>query len=464
MESIDDTKAVGEDANAFARSGRVARSPVTPLDTVASTSQVHSEPQATQQERTLLNRVFTPNSSSSTTHNESRLEKSSLADIRRKVNELYEFVKERNNVHLKIKHMVTSIRSAVSAAEREQNALRMRAETAEKALTEAAERPTTDVQETPRSHQNTRSEKRFRESPGEQEDAKKHKNEKKGVNNQRDAGSEGEWRIVGSQQKKKKNRKVKEGKKPEQKKKETRQPPRLRYKGDALVVEANDKTTYAALLKRVKEDPELKELGENVVKTRRTQKGDMIFVLKKDPSVKSTAYKELIAKSLGDEANVRALSQEAVVECRDLDEITTEEDLKWALAEQCNLEGQMSMRIRKSYGGTQTAAIRLPVDAANKLVALGTIKVGWSVCPLRLVPRVAKQMERCFKCRGFGHQSRNCKGPDRSDLCWNCGGNGHVARDCTKRTRCLLCMPEDGNDHPTGGFKCPAYKKAKAGQ
>ncbi|XP_062712613.1 uncharacterized protein LOC134289907 [Aedes albopictus] len=102
----------------------------------------------------------------------------------------------------------------------------------------------------------------------------------------------------------------------------------------------------------------------------------MIFELKKDPAVKSLDYRELIAKSLGSDANVRALSQEAVIECRDLDAVTTEEELRFALTEQCKLDVPVQIRLRKAFGGTQTAAIRLPVDAANKLVEIGKIKVG----------------------------------------------------------------------------------------
>ncbi|XP_065085341.1 uncharacterized protein LOC135707449 [Ochlerotatus camptorhynchus] len=100
-----------------------------------------------------------------------------------------------------------------------------------------------------------------------------------------------------------------EERKKEVKKKENPRHRRERSKGDALVIEAKDKTTYAALLRKVREDPELKQLGENVVKTRRTQKGEMLFELKKDPSVRSSAFKELVEKSLGEDANVRALSQ-----------------------------------------------------------------------------------------------------------------------------------------------------------
>ncbi|XP_065082752.1 uncharacterized protein LOC135705107 [Ochlerotatus camptorhynchus] len=147
----------------------------------------------------------------------------------------------------------------------------------------------------------------------------------------------------------------------------------------------------------------------------------MLFELERDPTVKSAAFKEL-------------------------NDITTEHEFNSALKVQCNLgDVPIGIRLRKAYGGTQTASIRISSDAANELLKTGRIKVGWSVCPLKAIPRATKQMERCFNCMNFGHQARNCKGPDRSDLCRKCGEKGHVAKDCTKQPMCMLCKKEDGN-------------------
>ncbi|XP_058828356.1 uncharacterized protein LOC131688201 [Topomyia yanbarensis] len=148
----------------------------------------------------------------------------------------------------------------------------MRAESAEKAQMETAQHATAEPEVTSKSHHSLG-------EKNEQEDPQKEQKQK------------GE-------------------KKKEQEKKEKRTT-RERHKGDALIIEAKDKTSYAALLKRVREDPELKQLGEDVAKTRRTQKGEMIFELTKDPSVKSLTYCELVTKSLDSVANVRAVSQEA---------------------------------------------------------------------------------------------------------------------------------------------------------
>lgn len=87
-----------------------------------------------------------------------------------------------------------------------------------------------------------------------------------------------------------------------------------------------------------------------------------------------------------------------------------------ALVDEIN--APMQIWIRKALGGTQTASVRLPVDAANNLMETVKIKAAWSVCTLRATSRAVEQMERCFRCMEFGHQARNCKGPDRSALYW----------------------------------------------
>lgn len=63
----------------------------------------------------------------------------------------------------------------------------------------------------------------------------------------------------------------------------------------------------------------------------------MLFELERDPAVKIAAFKSLIKKTLGKETSVKVLSQESVIECRDLNEITTEKELRSGLEAQCNL-------------------------------------------------------------------------------------------------------------------------------
>lgn len=498
-----------KDASAFLRSSRLTRSPVETFSIAATDNS--STPRGGQHglfgAKGVTSQMSTPSGStkggppvstpsSSTTQEGLQLArpKVSMVELNRKVIELHEYVKGRNNVHTEIKQRVSSLRYAVLEADREHTALRKRAETAEKALKLALEQiaaveASTELQETPKGRRNKNSNKRDRETPGEEERPKKTKNVQ-GSEELSDERANSDWNVVKNRKEKKKNQPKKEetkgnnriekGRKPardERRSKENRQerrlPHRERHMGDALLVKANDQQSYAAILKKVREDPELKELGENVVRTRRTQQGDMLFELKKDPAIKSSAYREQFAKSLGDlvgdGGNVKALCQEATIECRYLDEITTVEELGRELKTQCELgEEVLTIRLTKGYQGTQTAMIRLSVPAASKLLKVGKVRVGCSVCPLRVAARIAKsdrkRVLRCFKCMGFGHMSANCKGPDRSEQCRKCGEKGHFAKDCSQAPKCMLCTAEEGNVHSTGGYKCPAYKKAIAGQ
>ncbi|XP_046603616.1 uncharacterized protein LOC124297064 [Neodiprion virginianus] len=55
----------------------------------------------------------------------------------------------------------------------------------------------------------------------------------------------------------------------------------------------------------------------------------------------------------------------------------------------------------------------MPERTARKLVALGKIKIGWTVCRIR--ERVA--VDRCHRCQGYGYHATQCLGPDNSNAC-----------------------------------------------
>lgn len=358
-----------------------------------------------------------------------------LEEATKLVQELSEFVAARNNVHHDIKRMVTKIQKALLDAGKERKSLEESAGNWQKLAGQKAQSVdlTTPVNRPKRGRQSP-------ESPRTGSIAKKPKSAH--------TNEESEWKKV----KKKKEKKPQHAK-------EKQRPKTVRPMADALLVGASGETTYADILRKVKNDPNLKGLNDQVARIRRTRNGEMLFELKKDPSAKSSAFKELVEQSLGDAAKVRALSQETMVECRNLDEVTTDQDLRKALEEQFQIGDAAQtapIRLRKAYGDTQIATIKLTTEVANRLLEKGKVKVGWTVCSIRAM----QQPERCYKCMGFGHQAKQCRGTDRSKLCRRCGEEGHISRTCTKPPKCMLCTAEKDRDHVTGGQKCPALKAA----
>lgn len=238
-------------------------------------------------------------------------------------------------------------------------------------------------------------------------------------------------------------------------KKMTRRP-----RADAIVVEKTGDKSYAEILKMMKNDESLKAVSDRVTRIKRNQKGQMMFELKKGETGCSEGLHDTVHKALKDVATVRVLTQEVAIVCRDMDEVTTKEELLKALADAFvwgSLPETAIRSMRESYGGTQTAIISLSFEQAKKALAAGKVKIGWTIC--RLSEAVRPKM--CFRCLDFGHMAKDCKNEDRSKLCRKCGTEGHIAKDCNKDPQCLLCKDGDKTrPHITGSSRCPMYRSA----
>jgi hypothetical protein len=268
-----------------------------------------------------------------------------------------------------------------------------------------------------------------------------------------------EWQTVKSR----KEPKGKEAEKP----KEQRDARLKKPRADALVIglDKDKPDMYAEVLKKIKEDQSLKEMGNMVMGVRKTRNGDMLIELKADPTVRSLNYKESIGKAVENVgiplSSVKALTQVTTMECRNLDDVTTEDEFRAEMKKEFLLTDDQfngPIRLRKSYNSTQIATFKVTDEEAKLMIKRGKVKVGWSVCVLR----IPKEPIRCYKCLGFGHMKGNCKGEDKSKSCWNCGNDGHKSRDCQNNPKCLLCPEEESGSHATGSFKCKAYKEAVA--
>lgn len=350
--------------------------------------------------------------------------------LEKKIIELLEFVKPRHNVHGEIKKLAHEIRTCfnevVAVLEREPSVTAKEPEETVNEVSSKKKNPknpkgkgkTTGMVGLPRveeSHTSQRTPPESNEAPGSQ------------------------WKTVEPRRKK-----------------PSHSIPKHR---DALVVRASESGTYADILRRMKQAPELEELGRNVVKIRKRGTGDLLFEMGPASGSKAAQFQTAVAEQLKGIAEVKTLSTEVLLEIKDMDEVTTEKEIVEAFER--HLEAAKERKVvvkslRTAYGGTQTAVIALPADLARKAVQLDKIKIGWVRCRIR--EKIVAT--RCYRCWAFGHLARNCKGPDRSKNCHRCGEGGHIARTCTKTPNCCLCQGKDGEPHATGSYKCPYYQEA----
>lgn len=233
---------------------------------------------------------------------------------------------------------------------------------------------------------------------------------------------------------------------------------------DALIIRKKGECSYAEILSKVKQDPDLKDLGNKVNKIRRTATGELLIVFDGSNTEQTDQFKSSIKGKLGDDADVETRVHKMDILIKDLDESVTKEEVIQALNRQIDGAKALSVdaviAMRKAFGDTQTAVVRLPAEIAARAIDVAKIRIGWVVCRIREKIRPVK----CAKCWLYGHLKRNCRSDvDRSDLCIKCGGKGHKADKCTGEANCLLCL-EKGDEanirHVAGSGRCPLYVRA----
>lgn len=226
-------------------------------------------------------------------------------------------------------------------------------------------------------------------------------------------------------------------------------------KNEGVVIIKQGGKTYADLLRDVR--GALGGTGEDtgIKSIRKTKDGDLLLVAKKGED--KTLSKIIREKMVG--AEVRASkTKEETLHIKDLDEVTTTEEILTAVraategSQVAGYEAQISS-LRPCYGGRQIATIRAEPQLAAFLVDKGTLKIG--LVPCRIIKRV--DIKKCYRCWNYGHQSKDCKGPNRDNLCLTCGKEGHQAKGCKNEEFCPLCEMEG---HRAGSARCGVFRKA----
>ncbi|XP_015125407.1 uncharacterized protein LOC107047177 [Diachasma alloeum] len=233
---------------------------------------------------------------------------------------------------------------------------------------------------------------------------------------------------------------------------------------NALIVRPKDTQRYLEVLKQVKQQIPPGQARDCVNKIRRTTTGDMLIIPSKDEDEAGLLHKAIV-ELLGKEADVLSEGPQEELQIKDLDELTTKEEvlepLKLAAGADCQIAPDAIRSLRKAYRGTQTALVTVAVAVVNKVLGdRGRIRIEWVNCRIRRVETVTK----CFKCWHYGHLAIKCKSQvDRAKLCTKCGEEGHKAATCGKEARCVLCAERDPLKdcaHTAGSSRCPVFREA----
>lgn len=226
-------------------------------------------------------------------------------------------------------------------------------------------------------------------------------------------------------------------------------------KGETVLVKMKDKeTTYASLLKVVKNAVNPSDVGAQVKNIRKTKDGNILLTVQ-NGFEKAEALRKKIEEKVP-EAMTSHVVDKKVIHIKNLDNISTVEDIREAITSAIGTgSNKFEVRaLRPAYGQKQNVTIVMAKTDADKLINLRQIKIGWMNCKI-----VEREREvKCYRCWQYGHVKSNCNGPDREKLCVKCSQEGHKAAECKNNMFCVNC---DQEGHQTGSTKCPVNKNRK---
>ncbi|XP_045451981.1 uncharacterized protein LOC123661009 [Melitaea cinxia] len=218
--------------------------------------------------------------------------------------------------------------------------------------------------------------------------------------------------------------------------------------------------TYAEVLGAIKADGLIASMGVET-RYRVSQTGARRFEL---PGTGNKEKAEELARRIkavvGEDVAVTRPEKCADLRVAGLDDSVTPQELAGVIAKAggCAEESIKVGEVRQNFAGIGTAWVRLPVEAAKKVVDGRRLLVGFVSASVTLLKTRPQQ---CYRCHEVGHVAAKCdKGVDRSGQCYRCGKEGHIRRQCTAEACCPICQAEK----KPAGHSLVACPRNKAGR
>lgn len=216
-----------------------------------------------------------------------------------------------------------------------------------------------------------------------------------------------------------------------------RRPPRT---AAVTITGVGETFSYAAALKKARENIPLVELGIDKSRIRRTINGGRIIEIPGlDAANKADKLADKLRLVLGQEAVVARPSVKGEVRIVGLDDTVSTAEVASTISEigGCAVTDVKVRTIRLLSNRLGAVWAQCPLAAANKVSSLKKMRVGWTIARVELL---AARPLQCYKCWRFGHTRFNCGSQANFfGLCFRCGTGGHAARDCTASPRCVVC-------------------------
>lgn len=226
-----------------------------------------------------------------------------------------------------------------------------------------------------------------------------------------------------------------------------------------IIMKEDKKQEYDEVIKQMKNEINLEELGIQVKGIVKTKKGNARIITEEKSSASLGNLQKKINALLGDRGKAVGDADKNMALMKDIDTTTTKEEVEQAIRISLNLDPDsaeikvVNMKINQR-GNTQSATIETSRNEFLKLMDIGKVRIGgWQTCRVEefVVPT------RCFKCNLYGHRGFECKNEEfNRDCCFNCNQQGHKAAECTKEAFCQAC---NKSGHKSGSMMCEVYKK-----
>nr|XP_008191471.1 PREDICTED: uncharacterized protein LOC103312490 [Tribolium castaneum] len=204
-----------------------------------------------------------------------------------------------------------------------------------------------------------------------------------------------------------------------------------------------DEQTYASMLKRLKGEINVEEIGVTVKGVYETSDGRIKINLTEKGKGNCEKFRTAIEEKLGNKAEAKITTARKKLIITGIDKETTEEKARLALQQQytektaCPEDTQVRSFHSNERTNKQTATVLVPETEALHLLQKRKVRI-W-----------------CLK---YGHRAKECKekagenNTEKGDRCLKCGRWGHHAKACQNKPHCYECEQQG---HRADSMACP---------